>query len=134
MEVKVAVLADSANVSRDGKLNILGIFDTIYTKKLPTTHAYMQLVLRFEATAEEAGSTRHVEVQFTAPDGQVVFALPGTMSVPRRGPGEPVGIDHILSFSNVGLAAAGCYHFRIIVEGTAAASVPLRVEHIAARH
>ena len=134
MQVKLAVLADSANVSREGKLNILGIFDTIYARQLPTTHAHMQLVLRFEAAAEEAGGTCQVEVRLLSPEGQAVFTFPGTMSVPKRGPGEPVGIDHILSFTNVGLPIAGTYRFRILVEGTPAADVPLRVEQIVARH
>jgi uncharacterized protein DUF6941 len=134
VQVKLAVLADSANVSREGKLNILGIFDTIYARQLPTTHAHMQLVLRFEATAEEAGGTCGVEVRLVSPAGQVVFSFPGTMNLPNRGPGEPVGIDHILSFTNVSLATPGVYHFRLLVEGSPAGDVPLRVEQIAARH
>ena len=48
MHVKVALLADYSNVSREGKLNILGIFDTIYAPTFPTTHPHMQLVIRFE--------------------------------------------------------------------------------------
>ena len=38
MEVKVALLADGANVSREGKLNLLGIFDTLFARSFPTTH------------------------------------------------------------------------------------------------
>src|SRR6266516_3887748 len=63
MEVKLALLADGANVSREGKLNLLGIFDTLFARSFPTTHPQMQLVIRFEAAAQEAGSTRQVEIQ-----------------------------------------------------------------------
>jgi hypothetical protein len=33
MDVALAVLADFANSSADGKLNILGIFDTVYAEQ-----------------------------------------------------------------------------------------------------
>ena len=57
MRVKLALLADSANVSREGKLNLLGIFDAIFARELPTSHPHMHLVLRFEALPADAGST-----------------------------------------------------------------------------
>ena len=66
MELSLALLADGANLSREGKLNLFGIFDTIFARTFPTTHPQMQLVLRFEARAEEAGQTHTVEVQFAA--------------------------------------------------------------------
>ncbi len=34
MEVTLALLADSANVSADAKLNILGVFDTIFADRV----------------------------------------------------------------------------------------------------
>ena len=35
MQVPLAVLADSANVSQEGKLNIMGIFTQINAQSLP---------------------------------------------------------------------------------------------------
>ena len=49
MLVKLAVLADYANVTSDGKLNILGIFDRMNVLNLPAVHPQMNLVLRLEA-------------------------------------------------------------------------------------
>jgi len=37
MRVKLAVLADYASITREGKLNILGIFDEINPQQLPAT-------------------------------------------------------------------------------------------------
>jgi len=50
MEVVLAVLADYANVSQEGKLNIMGIFDIISSEKFPTFHPEMKLVVQFEAS------------------------------------------------------------------------------------
>ena len=50
MDVTLALLADAANVSQDGKLNILGIFNGLGAAAFPATHPSMHLVLRFEAS------------------------------------------------------------------------------------
>jgi hypothetical protein len=72
MKIIFSVLADSANITREGKLNILGIFDSIQVQQFPVTHPQMQLVMRFEADRAEAGKSKKAEVplkvlQFTPP-------------------------------------------------------------------
>jgi len=134
MRVSVALLADSANVSREGKLNILGIFDTIYARAFPTTHAQMQLVLRLEAEATEAGSTRELELRLLAPDGRVLFRLPGTLLVPRSAVGEAIRIDRILTLTSVAFATPGRYAVQVAIDGAVQATVQLRVEEIGAQH
>jgi hypothetical protein len=134
VRVILALLADAANVSREGKLNLLGIFDTIYANQFPTVHPLMQVVIRLEATPAEAGTTRAVEVQFAGEGDEVLFRLPGTMAVPQRGPGEAVRIDHILTLNNVSFARPGRHTFRISVDGALEATIELRVEQIVARH
>jgi hypothetical protein len=49
MHVNLAVLCDAANVSREGKLNILGEFDSIHASSFPLTYPTMVLVVRMEA-------------------------------------------------------------------------------------
>lgn len=46
MQVPLAVLADYANVTADGKLNIMGIFDIIYAPQVSFVHPQMQLVMK----------------------------------------------------------------------------------------
>src|SRR5881628_58731 len=104
MEVKLALLADGANVSREGKLNLLGIFDTLFARSFPTTHPQMQLVIRFEAAAQEAGSTRQ----------------------------DAIRMDHVLTLNHVQFESPGRYRFDVLVDGRVAAAVPLQVEEIAA--
>jgi hypothetical protein len=134
MDVTLAVLADGANVSREGKLNLLGIFDTIFARAFPITHPQMQLVLRFEADPGESGSRRDVEVQLVAPDGRVLFRLPGAMTVQQRATGDRVRMDQILTLNNVQLEHPGRYRFHVVVEGQVAAVLPLLVEQIATAH
>src|SRR2546425_619094 len=122
MEVKVALLADGANVSREGKLNLLGIFDTLFARSFPTTHPQMQLVIRFEAAAREAGSTRQVEVQLVAGDGSILFRLPGALTVQPHGLGDAIRMDHVLTLNHVQFERPGRYRFDVLVDGRVAAA------------
>src|SRR5881392_3959705 len=124
MEVKLALLADGANVSREGKLNLLGIFDTLFARSFPTTHPQMQLVIRFEAAAHEAGSTRQVEIQLVAGDGNVLFRLPGALTVQPPGLGDAIRMDHVLTLNHVQFERPGRYRFDVLVDGRVAAAVP----------
>ena len=134
MRVSLALLADYSNVSREGKLNILAIFDTIYASTFPTTHAHLHLVVRFEAQATEARTTRQVEVQFRSSDGIVLFRLPGAMTLQPGELGETIRADHVLNVSNLNFDRPGRYAFDVLVDGQVAATVPLRVEEMPARH
>src|SRR5437879_12062773 len=132
MEVKLALLADGANVSREGKLNLLGIFDTLFARSFPTTHPQMQLVIRFEAAAREAGSTRQVEVQLVAGDGSILFRLPGALTVQPHGLGDAIRMDHVLTLNHVQFERPGRYRSDVLVDAGVAAAVPLQVEETAA--
>ena len=134
MHVALALLADGANVTREGKLNLLGIFDTIFARTFPVTHPQMQLVLRFEAEPHEAGKRRDVEVQFLAGDGRPLFRLPGAVMVQQRTVGDTVRMDQIVTLNNVQLEHPGPYRFHVVVDGEPAATVPLYVEQITTPH
>lgn len=57
MEVSLALLADYANVTREGKLNLLGLFDRIDARAVPWVHPQMQLVLQNERSGCIGGGT-----------------------------------------------------------------------------
>ena len=55
MEIDLALLADAATVDGSGKLNILGVFDRLTAAHFPAQHGRISLVLRFQATVQDAG-------------------------------------------------------------------------------
>ena len=134
MQLKMALLADAANVSREGKLNVLGIFDTIYARSFPVAHPQMQLVLRLEAGPDDAGTACRLEVQVTAPDGASLARLPVTMTVPQAETGERARVDHILTFTNMVVERAGRYALRVTLGDGGETIVPLRVEQVPVAH
>ena len=70
MNVNLAVLCDAANVSREGKLNILGEFDSIHVATFPLVYPTMVLVVRLEAHPTEAGE-HSLKLHLVDEDGEI---------------------------------------------------------------
>jgi len=134
MKVTLAVLADAANVTRDGKLNIMGIFDSIQAQQYPVTHPQMQLVMRFEADLGESRESNKVGVQLIDEDGKKLFALSGDIALGPVGPGQPIGSNHILTINMLKFEHPGDYEFKISINNEVKAEVPLKVLQIDRPH
>jgi len=127
LDVKLAVLADGANATAEGKLNILGIFNALHAPSFPCVHPQMCLVLRFEATRAEEGKSRNIEIQLADDDGQKVFAINAALVIPKGQPGMPIRLDHILALNGVRFARPGDYVFNVLVGDDQKASVDLKL-------
>ena len=126
MEVAFALLADAANVSREGKLNVLGAFDRIYGSKFPLTWPRMVLVTRFVASAAEFGAEKSLEIVTLDADGKRLGGATGKMRVPQGQSGRQLKINHVLPMSMT-FPAPGEYSIEILVNGEPKATVPLEV-------
>jgi hypothetical protein len=127
MQVTLALLADYANVTAEGKLNILGIFDRITVQELPAVHTQMHLVLRLEASTADQNRSHNVEIRLQDPEGRSLLDVRGDL-VPHGVPGRPSATNQILAFNNVQLATAGVHAFVVSVDGSLRAEVPLVVD------
>lgn len=130
MEVALALLADYANVSREGKLNILGIFDNIYSQSVPATHPQMQLIMRLEADRLEADREHKVEVELIDADGNKLFSIGGNLKFGPPPPGEKVRINHVIQLSNLRFDRFGSYEFKILINNEVRKEVPLAVAEL----
>jgi hypothetical protein len=130
MNVNLGTLADYANVTGDGKLNILGIFDRINVTQIPAVHPQMHLVLRLEAHAAELDRSHNVEIRLQDPDGNTIFEVKGEI-VPRGEPGRSVSTNQILTLNNLQLEKIGDYAFVVMLNNDVKAEIPLAVEFVA---
>lgn len=129
MDVVFAVLADSANVSQEGKLNILGSFATIYAQGFPARHPAMQLVIRMEASSVEAGRPKKLEVLIVDPDGAKIGELSADFTVPAPPTaGERINMQVILGMVDTVFPKAGKYGVHILIDGNEGFTVPISVE------
>ncbi len=127
MQIPLALLADYANVSAEGKLNIMGIFDTIFVPGgFPTTHAQMRLIFRYLIPVSERGSTKTIDIRLLNADGVILLGLNSTMKIPDDLPTNQE-IPQILELNGLVFPEPGEYAFSILVGGDEKARVPFRV-------
>ena len=117
MRIAMAVLADEANVSQEGKLNILGIFDRLAAVQFPVAHPKMVFAFRVEAGYGDAGRSTPVVVRLQDDAGEVLFEATGDMSPPMVPPGEFATANQVFSLVGIQFPHPGTYRF-VIEMGT----------------
>jgi len=127
MEVDLAVLADAANKTESGKLNILGIFDGLALgPEFPASSPTFAIVVRIVVHPSEAGNHSLV-LRLADADGQEVAKLEGDFQVARKRPsGKPIRLPFVLN-SQVKFPAAGEYVFDVLINGRWERSIPIDV-------
>jgi hypothetical protein len=126
MEIQVAALCDSA-VDYEGKLCLLGAFDTIVTTTLPAIHPQCSVALRILFRKEEEGF-HSVSVLFVDEDGHSIVPpmetsfdveLPEDLFFSTR--------NLILNLQQLPFARHGAYSIDVSVDKRQMASIPLQI-------
>jgi hypothetical protein len=125
LEIKLAVLADYSNISREGKLNILGIFDRIYAQNIPATHPQMQLIMTLEADRVDADREHSIAIELIDSDGKKLFTVGGKLEFKPPPPGEHVKLNHAMQLNNLRFDNYGKYEFKVLINNEVRKSIPL---------
>ncbi len=133
MEVTLGVLADAANQTADGKLNILGEFNEMRSAKFPFVWPSMQLVLKVEASTGE-GAKHSFRLRVMDDDGNIV---PGTRVVEGEinfgkayAPGHPYRGQFILGVAQARFEKPGTFEFEIAIDDKIVKTIPLYVSRL----
>jgi hypothetical protein len=132
MEVKLALLADAVNESREGKLNITGEFDVISAVSAPVRWPVMSFVVRVECSISE-GSRHTARFGLFDEDGGVVipYSPELQMRFGSRGPGRPLRGQIIGQLEGAVFARFGDYELKVQFDGgKEEAVIPLIVRHL----
>ncbi len=133
MEIRLAVVADAANLSREGKLNILGAFTSISAVEVPARHPEMQLVLNMDVSAAEAGAEKRMEIKLLGEDGENLGQVSGAFKMPKlQKPGRKMQLGLILPLRDTVFPKEGSYQIAVVVDGRTEVEIPLRLEIIPA--
>jgi Family of unknown function (DUF6941) len=128
MNIQVAVLCDAAT-DDNGKLNLLGAFDTIYTQQLPAIHPQCSIALRVTFSSGDEGK-HNLALNFVDADGHsiakfppipVEVSLPDDMHFGTR--------NFIVNIQQLKFEAPGLYSIDLSLDGQSQASIPLLVRH-----
>lgn len=130
MNVELAVLADWAAVTPDGKLVVAGVFDTLRPlTQFPYIHPSMSLALRVSSHPGEPDA-HHLTLRMVDPDGNLLvpevnadfqFAQPGVGRKKRR-------MQFVMALQLVGFRVAGPHAVDILVDGRHEETVAIDVE------
>ena len=128
MNIQVAVLCDAAT-DYNGKLNILGTFDTIITSQLPAVHPQCSIALRLAFNKIEEGSHK-VKMNFVDEDGKFVMPsidMPVDITVPNEL--NFLVRNFVINIQQLKFEKPGQYAIDVAVDGRQETSIPLLVRH-----
>lgn len=129
MHVQFALFADAANVSQEGKLNILGVFDALHVGQLPSLHPRATFVVRLKAVAEDEGP-HGVSLEWLNPAAEMLWSSRGELLV-GPAPDGADGIDvPLLAVVDLPLDQPGVYTMIVVIDDQEAARTSLQVHQV----
>ncbi|MBN2548662.1 MAG: hypothetical protein JXB15_05875 [Anaerolineales bacterium] len=116
MKLDLLLAADYANITGDGKLNVMGIFREINADNFPTRLVSMHLVIRLIAELGEYGASRDLFVFLRDPDGVDKFRVTGRVDIPKGEGGIIPQVNIILELKDLVFPQPGIYQFVVMVD------------------
>jgi len=129
ISIPLHVVADSANVSKEGKLNIFGIFQRILASSFPATHPSLALVFTIEADSGDTASEHALMVDLVDSDGKRIANIDAKIKFAQV-PGKKANHNQIVLLNGLNFPKPGMYEFKIIINGEERAFVPLELSEI----
>jgi hypothetical protein len=131
MQAKMAVLAEAANTTADGKLNVLGIFNKVRVNQVPFQHPHMAIVVMFEASPGEKGTQHKIRIVLIDEDGKAI-APPPEMNfiIPDNLPGADVEFNLVMNMVGVVFQRFGRHRIDITLDGTSIQQLPLTIQPV----
>ena len=128
MNIQVAVLCDAAT-DDNGKLNLLGAFDTIFTQQLPAIHPQCSIALRVTFGHEDEGD-RNLRLNFVDADGRAIMPpidIPVKVSLP--GDSHFGTRNFIVNIQQLKFDNPGLYSMDVMMGDRTCASIPMLVKY-----
>lgn len=127
MTIQLAILCDAAT-DYNGKLNILGTFDTIYSQQFPAVHPLCAVALRVVFTKGDEGQ-RALKVNFVDEDGKSLMPpIDMPVDIAMSGDSTFVSRNFVINIQGLKFDQPGMYGIDIAVDGRHETSIPLAVK------
>lgn len=128
MNLEAFLLCDAATDS-NGKLNVLGAFDSFFVNEVPAAHPHCAVVLRLRVDRTEQGE-HTITLHLIDEDGQhVMQPLEGRLRISVV-PNQTATSNLILNLQGLKLPRFGELAFHLQVDGKAAGSLPLYIRKL----
>lgn len=124
MQVVLAALADYALVDQAGRVSVIGIFSQVWVQGFPAEHRRTHLVIRVIGQRTEIGE-HQIRIRFLDPDRRELFGGEGTFRFGEPPAGVTFVEAAVILAYDLPLPRPGRYNVEIVVDGDAAANLPL---------
>ena len=133
MDLLVLLVADYANMTKEGKLNVMGIFTSINVRKFPVGLPEMYLIAKLSASPAEYGTTRNLTVKLLNDDATVeIMSWSQAREIPRGTGGRRVEMNQVLRLTDLVFPSAGTYQFSFLVDNDEKGTLPIELVQLRA--
>lgn len=116
MEISLAAVADYANTTADGKLNLMGVFDRINAPAFPARHGALVFAFRARFDHTDQKQTYVIDLRLLDQEGTSLFQQRGEVQVPAIQVNEFRHSNFVFNLVGTTFNTPGVYRFRIAVE------------------
>lgn len=128
MDLEVLTLCDAA-ADYQGRLSILGVFDTIFATQLPAAHAQCAVAVRMRFKKVETGNHK-LTLHIVDYDGNMVIpALNGEFQIQLGAQDQQGAINLILNLQGLIFKSYGSYAVNLAIDGREIGSLPFAVKN-----
>lgn len=129
MKVHYAHLCEKAFLSQNGNLNLIGIFERIFSQKFPVVFPQLSIVTSLEG---EVGDHK-MTIKIDDPKSGEEIIKPITLNINVKAPAEgvaekPQNLRIIGDINNLNFKSAGEYEVKILLNDEIAYSIPFSVQ------
>ena len=127
MNIQVAVLCDAATED-NGKLNLLGAFDTIFAPQLPAVHPQCAVALRVTFMSGDEGDHK-LKLNFVDADGKSIMPpieIPVAVSLPDDA--HFLTRNFIVNSQQLKFAEEGLYSVDVRLDDKSQGNIPLQIK------
>ena len=128
MRVLHILVADYANVAKESKINVMGIFNRIFAHEFPARQPEMHLVVKLDASPAEYDTVRKLTIKLLDETGkQEIVNWSRDIHIPVGSGAERAEINQILRLRDVVFPKPGTYQFSVIVDKDEKGTLPITV-------
>lgn len=129
MKPILAVVADAANITSDGKLNVLGVFENILTESTPCVHLEFYVVVMVRCDVGDKGNVHRISLKLTDADRAEIGKSNALDAISSHDDPNPHPIlKAIFRLRGVSFPAFGQYTFHVVVDESEVAEIDLFVQ------
>jgi hypothetical protein len=130
MDLSYFLTADYANITQDGKLNVMGIFSSINAYRFPAVHRQMYLVAQLTAGPFEYGRSCEVMIRLIDEDASELLNFNVSVDVPAGDQGQIVHVNLFWRLDNVQFSRPGRHVFGILVDNDTKGELIIEVNQL----